>query len=230
MGSAVSPEGNEDPRDLAALFKYYRQFANRTLRCRQKLRNIQAAGEYARGKKALDRLNEVLVKYGIDRERYVRYCATELGCESAGDMANVRYIKMYADHLTRVAQYGAIVHNFRRSASNLADMCIAHGTTPAEEMARIISENRLAYEYVSGRLSKYFIASISNFRKIYEKLDPLNRDELRILYDVSGELCEDAKRAFLLREKKTVTPLRLTDETIREKLKQQKQQDEVKTT
>lgn len=219
MEKNVLPEGSDDPRDLPRLFKYYRQFDNKALRCKQKFKNVQAAGEYSRRKKLFDRLNSVLSKYGIDRERFVRYCAIGTGCPTAADMADVRYIKMYADHLKRVSQYGNIIHNFRRSASNLADMCIENGTTPVQEIARMISENRLGYEYITGRLSKYFIASIKNFRKIYWKLDRMNRDELRILYDVSEELCETVRRAFLERENVTVAPLSLTNETIREKLK-----------
>ena len=223
---SVLPAGSNDPKDLAKLFKYYRQFANKILKCRQKFRNIQATVEYARGKKALDRLNAVLGKYGIDKEGFVRYCALGTSCASAREMADVKYIKAYADHLKRVEQYGNIVHNFRRSAENLADMCIEHETTPAEEIARIVMENKLAYEYLSGRLSKYFIASIRNFRKIYEKLDRMNKDELRILFDVSDELHEDVKRAFLRYERRTVAPLQLTDEIKRNKLNQNQTQEE----
>ena len=226
MVKNVLPAGSEDPKDLPRLFKYYRQFANRALKCRQKFQNIQAMTDYKGRKSLFDRLSRIISKYGIDRERYVRYCALGIGCQSAEDMADVKYLKMYADHLTRVSQYGSIVHNFRRSAANLADMCIANGTTPAQEMAKLITENRLGYEYITGRISKYFIASIRNFRKIYWKLDAMNRDELRILYDVSEELCETAKQAFLEREKRTVAPLSLTDETIREKLKLQKQENQ----
>lgn len=226
MRKNVLPAGSNDPKDLPRLFKYYRQFDNKTLKCKQKFEYVQASGEYSRRKRLFDRLNAVLLKYKIDRERFVRYCALGTGCAAPEDMADVRYFKMYADHLKRVSQYGGIIHNFRKSASNLADMCISNRTTPVQEIARMVTGNRLAYEYITGHLSKYFIACIKNFRKIYWKLDRMNRDELRILYDVSEELRDVAQKAFLEREGRTVAPLGLADETIREKLKTKQEQEE----
>lgn len=230
MENGVLPEGSESPEDLVRLFKYYRQFSNKLLKCRQKFKNVMASGDYSRNRKSIDRLNRVLIKYRIDREGYVRFCATSGGCQSVSEISDFRRIKLYSDYLKRRAQYGSIVYNFRRSAMNLADMCISNGTTPATELARIVMESRLAYEYASGRLSKYFIASIANFKKIYEKLDQLNRDELRILYDVSDELHEDVKRAFLEYEKRVVAPLGLTDEMIKQKQteKQEKSRESTK--
>ena len=204
------------PIDLVRLFKYYRQFEDKTRKFRVPFGKVRASRDYAKRKGKMDRLFKVLGKYLIDAERYVSFCARTLGCQDPSDMARVDYISKYADHLRRTEQYRNIVHNFRRSARNLAKMCIEHKTTPQEEMSRIAREGRLGYEYVSGRLSKYFIASIGNFGKIYERLDPISKDELRILYNVADELNQDVQRAFLMYEKRQVAPMRLAAETIRQ--------------
>ena len=208
-----------DPKSLVTLFKYYRQLEDKTLKFKQKFSSIRSSTDYRENRKAIDRLSKVLEKYDIDRERYVKYCVHGIGCREVSEIAKAENIKRYGDHLKRKDQYGNIVHNFRRSARNLADMCLEHGTSPSDELSSIISRGRLAYEYLSGRLSKYFIACISNFGEIYPKLDQLNRDELGILYNVFEELRQDVHRAFLLYERKTVTPLGLTDEAIHEKTK-----------
>jgi hypothetical protein len=94
----------------------------------------------------------------------------------------------------------------------------------------LFKSGRIASDYLTGNISKYFLASIQNFKKyfeifpeyflasiqnfklIFEKLDSISKSELRIIYDASDELNVVANEASIKMSDKYAKPIFDTNE------------------
>jgi protein arginine kinase len=65
---------------------------------------------------------------------------------------------------------------------------------------------------LTGNISKYFLASIQNFKLIFEKLDSISKSELRIIYEASDELNVVANEASIKMSDKYAKPIFDTNE------------------
>lgn len=220
----LSEPGQEcdSPEVLARYISYYSQiFKNK--KHMTPFNGLRIKSEYTRRKKKYERLFKVCKKYNVTIPDFIRYSVMIDGRKTVDALLNVESFVKYANHKLRQARYSDIVKFYTKSANNIADMCIEMGISNAAEcLRRIISDNRLAYEYVSGRISKYFIATIGNFEEIYEKMDGQSKEELCIIRDVANELRRDVNDAFMVKDGNPIQPVSFTNKILKSKLQANK--------
>lgn len=193
--------------ELAHLFKFISQEHNPHIVRKIPFESIKFKKYYADHHKAIDKLHFLLVKYNINTSDFLKYTLNATKIYSPELILNAELFRRYANHLERNKKYNEIHEKYMKTVNFIANLCVEKNITPKEYIRQLVLENRLAYEYISGRISKYFIASIQNFKDLYSFLDSLNKDELRIIYNAADELRVMVNEAFLFTEGKTITPL-----------------------
>ena len=179
------------------MFRFLSQGNNPYVRRKVKFEDVKYRSFYSAHKADFDKLHFILSKYGVDRDEFLRFALGRTNVYTPRLVLNANLFREFANYRAGEARYADIYRNYMKSVNNVAEMCIEGDTTPRNLLSSVFHENRMAYEYVSGRISKYYIASIQNFRKIYPELDSLNRDELRIIYDAADELRTMADEAMV---------------------------------
>ena len=187
----------EERAELAHMFRFLSQGNNPYVRRKAKFEDVKYRSFYSAHKADFDKLHFILAKYNVDRDEFLRFALNRTNVYTPGLLLNANLFKEFANHRAGEARYADIYRNYMKSVGNVAKMCVDGNMTPRNLLSSVFHENRMAYEYVSGRISKYYIASIQNFREIYPELDSLNRDELRIIYDAADELRTMADEAMV---------------------------------
>lgn len=207
--------GNTRPETLARYFKYYQQFVNTHRLVIADIDHVPFKSCYDKYRKYFDRLAAICSKYGINAHNYIEYCVKSKMAYTPDQMMSTNLIKMYADNLATRKRYATIYNGYMKSAYNVAAYCIENDTTPIDYVKMLIIKNQLAYEYVTGILSKHFIASLQNFDKIYYRLDRINRSELSTIHNVASELNNEIQEVFLTYKNQRVRPLGLVETIIK---------------
>ena len=207
-----------EPETLVRYYKYYRQRTDPMVTFPVAFERVGTAVYYSKNRKWFNRLSDIVWKFGIDHNKYIKFCVIKIGIQDGRELLKPENFRRYAEYLKVFEQYKRIYERYVKTAEYIADRCIEGGITPARFIGRLIRENRLGYEYMSGRISKHFIASIQNFDKIFERLDKINQDELRIILEISGELNHDIQEAFLMFKSQRVKPISFTERIIEKKL------------
>lgn len=195
-------------------FRYYSQFYNKFVEDKRDYEKITFKSYYYRYQKHFDKLAHLFKKYKIDAANFIKFAVNYTHAYIPSDILNENIFKRYADHLEVILQYKKIHRYYMKSVKNIAEICINKGITPKDYLKELILKNRLAYEVISGRISKYFISTIQNIKKIYEKLDKLNQDELCIIIQAVDELNGAVQDSFLKLEGRRVTPIREVESLI----------------
>ena len=217
MSEELEPNCN-DPETMVRVIKYYSQeFVKGKKNTPFKL--IRCKGEYVKNKKKYDQLFNLCEKYKIKTLDYIKFSILMNGTKTVDTMLSVQSFLQYANYKKRKSRYAKIYKYYMKSANNVVDMCIKNGYTDTIDCLRhLIQENRLGYEYLSGRLSKYYLASIQNFKKIYEKLDRQSKEELCIIHDVADELNKYVQDTFKEFRNMHVHTISFTDKLLKTKL------------
>lgn len=195
-------------------FRYYSQFYNKFVEDTKDYDRITFKTYYYRYQKSFDKLAHIFKKYNIDVASFMKFAVNYTHAYIPSLLLDGNLFKKYADHLEVILQYKKIRRYYMKSVKNIAETCITRGITPKDYLKELILENKLAYEVISGRISKYFISSIQNIKKIYEKLDKLNQDELCIIIKAVDELNGAVQDSFLKLEGRRVTPIREVESLI----------------
>jgi hypothetical protein len=114
-------------------------------------------------------------------------------------------------------QYKKIYLNFLKTANYIADICLSNNITPKEYIKKIIQEKRIGFEYMSGKLSTHFLASIKGIKNIFKFLDNNTKLEMSIIYDATEKLNGDIQEAFMKYKSHRVSPLKFTEQIIKNK-------------
>ena len=168
-------------------------------------------------RKPFEKLSEILGKYKIDPEDFIEFAVVVCGVRVPKDALTREIFEKYAAHVGVREQYDKIYGYFMRSVKNISDFCCESGQEPEEYLNSLITGNRLGYQLISGKISKYFIGSFPNFKKFYDRMDCLNRSELSIIYNASDEIFNSVQSAFLYKTGKRVNPIQLVKEEIKNK-------------
>lgn len=201
---------------LAELFKYYKQFENQDFRRMPiQLNRISAHGLYARHKKAFDDLYLFFEAHGLNVERYMEFFAKDQNRQEK-DIDNWLFsrqsISDYMAKLQLINKKKKIYAWFNKSVSNIVDMCIAGDYMSAKDcLLDLMRQKRLAQEFMSGRISKYFFAAMPNFKNIISKLDHFARLEFSELYDKFDIYNTEINDVFRQYRNRTVNPLDIVD-------------------
>lgn len=209
-----------DGRELARYFRFFWQFRCHTpSACRHSLDKVPFLTFYRENAKKLDKLDEVLTKYNVNKQKYIKWFVLRSGKSTVAELIDGYTFVLFGEYLKKREQYFQIYTDFIKSANTVAEDCILnHQTSCFEYLKHLIVSNQLAAEYISGRISGYYIASIQNFKKIYFKLDTMNRDTLSTIYQVCDKMSEDVQEAFLMFKSMRIKLMSFTDNIISQKL------------
>lgn len=207
-----------NPILLAKLYKFFKQEVNEFIIYKLNINNIPIKTFYTQNKKYFNKLSEICKKYKITPEKYIAFCVKEIGIQEPKGLLDIDNFMRYANNIKIKDQYKRIYNNFMKSANYVADNCILKNIQPVDFIRELIQTNKLAYEYICGNISMYYIASIKNIDKACEQMDQNSKDELSIIFNVHEKLNQDVQEAFLQYKNNRVSPLRLSEELIKQKL------------
>jgi hypothetical protein len=208
---------------IARLFKYYIQDITPNLIFKRDINSIQIKTFITKYKKYLDKLTSILIKYKINPNNFIRYAVVENGIVNPKMCLNINIFQQYAYTIQRREQYVTIFRQYMKTVNFIAEQCILNNTTPEKYILNMILRNNLAYEYISGRVSKHFISTIPNISELFLKMDSLNRDELGIIFKALGELEIITQEAFIYNSSERAKPLDLIKKQITKLTKNNKQ-------
>ena len=208
---------------IARLFKYYIQDITPNLNFKLDFRNIHTKTFILKHKKYLEKLTNILIKYKINPENFIKYAVVENGIVNPKMCLNINVFQQYAYTIQRREQYVTIFNQYMKTVNFIAEQCILNKISPEKYILNMIFGNNLAYEYISGRVSKHFISTIPNIAELFLKMDSLNRDELGIIFKAIGELEIITQEAFIYNSSERAKPLDLIKKQIT-KLTKTKQQ------
>lgn len=202
--------------DLARLFKYYRQLKDpgRNFSAISPNR-VSARSFYAEHRKAFDAVSGFFASHGMDAARYVKFFVTELG-KTGGDIDGSLFSRKslldYAAALQKSEKMAKVWAWFQKSVANIVDMCLKCDYMSGKDcVLSLIRSKRIAQEYVSGRISRYFFAAMPNFRNVIPKLDHFARAEFAELYDKFDIYNTEINNVFITYRNRTVNPLSIVD-------------------
>ena len=201
---------------LAELFKYYRQFSMSNFSCTPvQLNRISARGLYMQHKKAFDDLCSFFVSPGLDPRRYMEFFAKDQK-RREDDIDRWLFSKQsISDYMAKLQLFEKkrkIYEWFNKSVANIVDMCIDCDYMSGKDcILDLIRQKRLAQEFMSGRISKYFFAAMPNFKNLIPKLDHFAKLEFAELYDKFDIYNTEINDAFIWYRNRTVNPLDIVD-------------------
>ena len=210
-------ENKNSPEFLCRLYKFHKQKTNPYITYPISLEKIKYDSFLKTNKKYFNKLSELITKYKMDSDNFIQHCIFEMRVSSPKEILNIQNFINYANKLKVEKQYKKIYDNFIKSCNYIADNCIKEKLTPKEYLKKLISEKRLAIEYMCGNISTHFLASINGIKNIFKYLDNNSKDELSIIYTSTEKLNGDIQEAFLKYKKHKVAPLKFIENIIYQK-------------
>jgi hypothetical protein len=208
------------PEMLCKVYKYYKQQTNPYIVFPISFDKIKITTFYKTNKKIFNKLFSLSNKYNIDIPNYIQYCIFNLHISKPIELLNIKFFIMYANEIKIEKQYKKIYLNFLKTANYISDICISNNITPKEYIKMLIQEKRIGFEYMSGKLSTHFLASINGIKNIFKFLDDNTKSEMRIIYDATEKLNGDIQEAFMKYKNHRVSPLKFTEQLIKQKQNQ----------
>lgn len=205
----------------AKMFKYYRQFKLSFLHHPIPLKNITAKKIYCKYKAQFDEIAKLSEKYKFDLESYIRYLVNE--CNVADEhvgkrLLNLLDIKFFLEKQEIKTKRTKVFNYFVKSANNIADECIKLGYPTSKDYIRmLIKDKKLSSYYMSGIISKYYLAALPKFPILVEKLDDISRDEFMPICNKYEKYNIDIKEAMIQELTKVVSVMQYTDDIIYDK-------------
>jgi hypothetical protein len=199
---------------IARLFKYYTQDVIPNVTFKRELNNVQVKTFITKNKKYLEKLTNIIIKYKINPDTFIRYAVIENGLINPKLCLNIHIFQQYAYTIQRREQYVTIFNKYMKTVNFIAEQCILNKISPEKYILNMIFGNNLAYEYISGRVSKHFISTIPNIANLFYKMDSLNRDELSIIFNALGELEIITQEAFMYNSSERAKPIDLIKKQI----------------
>lgn len=213
-------ENTEGPEDIVRHYRFHRQIFENKKKILP-IERLRVSTYYKNHKRLFDKLYFICTKYKIDYREYVKFCVLENGCMDPYCLADVQSFAKFGHYIDRINKYRKIYNYYVKSANNVADECIRLGyRSSSEYIGHLVSDNELGYKYITGNISKYYIATLGNIDEIFKRMDLQNRTELGIIASVSGELNNDVQTAFKMFEKSEAHTISFTDSLINKKQKQ----------
>jgi hypothetical protein len=207
---------NDNGENAARLFKYYSQFNPRNcIYAPIQLNRVSAHGLYIRHKKAFDDLYTFFSAHSLDIGRYVEFFAKEqMRPEEDIDkwLFSKQSISDYMAKLQLADKKKKIYTWFNKSVTNIVNMCIECDYMSGKDcILDLVRQKRLAQEFMTGRISKYFFAAMPNFKSLIPKLDHFSKLEFSELYDKFDIYNTEINDVFIQYRNRTVNPLDIVD-------------------
>lgn len=208
-------------KDVARYLIYFSKSKDKTRPYEVNIANISGTSLYKKHKKVLDKLFFIQEKYGIDLVRYAKFFVDRFNFtdENVEKISDPQYILWYAEMLNTNAKRNRIYQHVMKSVENVVNECVEHRFSSVKEYFRHAIENKLlASKFLSGKISRYYLAGIRNLKEIVEKMDPISKDTLKEIVDSQESLLSDVQDAFFYMRRIKVSIISLTNEMLYKKL------------
>lgn len=210
-------ENKNSPEFICRLYKFHKQKTNPYITYPISFEKIKYETFLKTNKKYFKKISELIIKYKMDSDNFIQHCIFEMNVSTPKEILNIQNFTSYANKIKIEKQYKKIYDNFIKSCNYIADNCIKEKITPKEYLKKLISEKRLAIEYMCGNISTHFLASINGIKNIFKYLDNNSKDELSIIYTSNEKLNGDIQEAFLKYKSHRVSPLKFIENIIKNK-------------
>lgn len=209
-----------DGAEAAKVFSFYSQKYGRG-RFAVPMSRVPYRTLYAGHAKAFDKLAFIAGKYGVDLHQYVKFYVDSLRKgerDVDADLISQATFAGYVAHLSAIEKRKRIYGWFMKSVDSLVELCLErnYGTTK-EAFVKLVRKNRLGAWYVCGKISKYFLCAIPNFRALYGKLDQFARLDMAELDERFDMYNTEVNEAFLYVRHRKVNPFEVADEVLAER-------------
>lgn len=119
----------------------------------------------------------------------------------------------YEDYLIAKEKHDAIFKDIVSTAKNLCDAMHENQIYTCKDMLKmLIREKKIGAWYISGKISKHFLAAIPNFNKIIPRLDQFSKVDLEEIERLYVVLNNEANEAWMIRRSIKLNPMKLVDE------------------
>lgn len=207
----------DSPETLAKYFVYIESSTKSNV-AKVKWVNISGKGFYSKHKKIFDKFFEFSDKYSLDLKAYVKFTVNVLKCTRG----NFESIFKDANTLNSFYERAIVQENnfkiygyFQKSVKNIVKDCLAKGYTDVRDYLLELAEtDKLAAKCFSGEISRYYLASLKDFKKLYDKLGQISKDELQIVLDCQDKYATDVQNAFLFVKSVKINPVQYTNKTL----------------
>jgi hypothetical protein len=202
---------------LCKLYKFYKQQTNPYITYPLSYNKIKTISFYKKYKKIFDKLYQIITKYKIDEEEYIKFCIIEKHISTPKDLLNIQLFILYANKIKIEKEYRKIYKNFLNTVEYIANNCVEKNITPKEYIKNLIKQNKIGYEYFCGNISAHYLAAIPGIKKIFNYLDNNTKDEMSIIYEATEKLNGDLQEAFMMYKSYRVSPIKFTEQIINNK-------------
>ena len=208
-------------QDIAKYLVYFHKSADKRRTREINIANVSGAVLYKKHKKVLDKLFTIQEKYGLDLVRYSKFFINRFNYtdENIEKITDPQYIMWYAEMLKTNAKHQKIYGYVMKSVENIVNDCVdLHYSSVKEYFRHLVTENKLAQKYVSGKISGYYLVGIKNLKKIVKKMDSLSQDTLREIVENQESILSEVQDAFLYVRRIRVSIISFTNEKLYDKL------------
>nr|DAH74129.1 MAG TPA: hypothetical protein [Caudoviricetes sp.] len=223
--SSKAPEQEQeiDGLYIASLWKWQCQDKNKNRRFTVSLKRIGAKSIYLRHKKVFDKLAILSLKKDLPIDSYISFFAKELDGGNHeefldSNLVSTTSFSAFADYIQKRDKQKKIYKWFMKSVNNIVEECVDNNWFTTKDFLRnLIDQNKLGNWYVSGKISKYYLAAIPNFWKIVPQLDHFSKlelDQVASRYDIYNR---EINETFLKLKNFKVNPIAMTDTLIYER-------------
>lgn len=202
-------------------FKYYMQFKQSYIVDKVELRRIAAKSLYCKYKKHFDKLVEIFSKHELDVAAYIKFYVLSYQ-KSERDirdsLLSMKTVDAFIDYLKTIEKKQQIYKWFEKSVENISSDCISMEFFSTKDYIReLVASKKLAQYYLTGKISKYWLAAIPTFKKVIDHLDDMSKAEFKEVYDRFDIYNTEINEAFLMLKQCKANPLKITDDAIFQK-------------
>lgn len=188
-------------QDVARYLIYFSRVMNKKFSDKEiNIVNISGLRLYRKHKKTCDNILILQDKYNIDLVAYIKFFVSKyrLIDGNVDKLININNIVWYTNDLEIKTKYHRVYSYVMKSVKNIVNSCIKEDFTSINEyLKHLIQHNLLAGKYLSGEISEYYLAGISNFKKILLKMDFMNQNTLKEIAEKQDKLVSDMQDAFM---------------------------------
>lgn len=210
----------------AQYFKYCMQFDLSYITHKVDFRRVAAKSFYAKHQKQFDALVDVFKKNEIDPLKYIEFFVRKYGKterDIKDKLLSMQSVNMYVNYLQEQKKLDKVFQWFIKSAENISDACIENDClSTTEYLRKMIQQQKLAFSYVSGQISGYWLAGIPTFRKLFSKMSNMQQTAMIDVFNNFEIYNSEINEAFLKNRHCKVNPIAFTDDLVFQKRAGQK--------
>lgn len=214
-------EQKDNAEYIAKLFKYYRQYVCGYIKHEISIQRISAKIFYKTYQKYFDMLFDIFSKNNLDIETYIKFYTIELGKterDIKSSLVSYDTLHKYLTYLSGIEKKKYIFKMFKKSAEEMTKICLENNFLTTKDCLKyLISEKKLGSLFISGKITKYYLAAIPGIVKIIPKLDHFSKLELSEIIDKYEIYYTEIMQSFMYIKNCKINIFEFTDNMISKK-------------